>query len=207
MLTALERSHSVNDVEKQLKQLFIAIFDDLLLDKFTDASYLGAPTHASFEQLKISAAFSGLEHITTGLTKVQLQHLYKIWSTRNQDRGFYFFNAILQAFFPNRFTIAQVWHSKALTYPSNPLPANDPDAFLTSRINITIFDLDGNIIDSPKLRRMATHILPARIVPIFVVNTSLDELPNNGKTDNFSLTIQAFEVGHKYCYHMASLES
>jgi hypothetical protein len=175
-LSPLQNSYqnSFDVVEQQLISLITDVFNQTLNQQIADVQTMGMPHLQSFEQLKMEMAAAGLENLVHDIDEQAMRYLFKIWTSRNQERGTYFLQAVLQVLFKTKVDIKPVYHSKTLPYPKNPVAENDSNGFLTSRIDVTIYavkDLDIN-----KLSRIASVILPARLVPVFV-STAINDKP------------------------------
>ena len=162
-LLPLVYSNNADDYYQQLTDLSIAVFNATLAARVADAQTMGVAYLQSFDELKRALVANGLEPLAHSLDDTALRYLYKLWITRNQDRGTYFLEALLQVLLGSNVTIEQVWHDKDLEYPNNPTSPNAPNSFLTSRINITTY-YNSQSLPIVVLKKIASLFLPARLV-------------------------------------------
>lgn len=172
-LLPLEGSFSRNEIEADLKRLFIDLFRAKLADGTFDANVIGAAHLGSFDLVRKSINADGLTLIQGSLEYPATRYLYRAWKSGNtQGRGFHFLRTYLQMSFPGIGEVRQLWQGKNSAYPSELYESEVPNSFLTSRVMITINgmpDADSN----NRVMRSVNQIVPARFVPkIRYVSTS-----------------------------------
>lgn len=118
-LLPLERSHAENAVEAGLKQLLIDLFKDRLAHKAFDANVLGAAHLGSFDLVRRAVNNDGLVLLQGDREEAATRYLYRAWKSGDvQGRGLHFLRTYLQMLFPGLCQVDQLWHDKALTYPT-----------------------------------------------------------------------------------------
>jgi hypothetical protein len=172
-LIPLQHSFAVDDVEDQLRNLFIDLFDaNLSVDAF-DINALGMAHLGSFGLVKRMVNADGLVLLPGDREEPATRYVYRAWKSRNvQGRGLYFLKTYLQSLFPGVWSVEQQMQEIAQPYPTalsdRSSTGNDADKFLTSRLSIKL-DSAGNIPDVSGLIPIISAIVPARFVPKMTV--------------------------------------
>ena len=167
-LEPLRKSYTENQIEAELKQLFLDLFDQMLGRQAFDANVLGAAHLGSFDLVKRFVTFDGLVLLPSDHQEASARYIYRAWKARNmQGRGLFFLKAYLQALFPGAWSVEQQMQLKAAPYPTaltdRSITGNDADKFLTSRLSIR---LDAAVVSDPTpLIPVISAILPARFIP------------------------------------------
>lgn len=166
-LQPLKNSHEFDQLEHDLKQMFIDLFEDYLRAGERDLNVYGAPHLGSFDLVSESVKSDGLSLINND-DEPAMRYLHKAWRGRNPKRGLHFLRSYLQLLFKDSWRLEQLWQSKALPYPTKlatkqlALSAGIEGYFLTSRIRASITDSKSTRLDAiiPAVRAA----LPARFV-------------------------------------------
>lgn len=167
-LAPLARSFSADEVEQQLKQLFIDLFSEHLASAAFDVNVLGAAHLGSFELVRRAVNHDGLALLPGAHEESATRYLYRAWmSGDGQGRGLHFLRTYLQMTFPNTWSVDQLWQDKAIAYPNGLYPEEGEDRFLTSRVRVAV-DATQNDVNSIKgMMPILSSCLPARVVPKF----------------------------------------
>jgi len=171
ILNELSNSFTENNIETDLKQLFLFIFDLFLSSKTSNVLVSANPQLGSVDFVKRYMSFYGITLVNSTLLEDDFKYILKSWTGKNNKvRGLGFLRTYLQVAYPNQVIINQLTQSKAVEYPLKTYYLNDTiddnDKFLTSRVE---FDLN-NIVDflsEKSIKNIIGSILPARFVPVF----------------------------------------
>lgn len=167
-LTPLRHSFTVDDIENDLRNLFVDLFDAYLGDDAFDANVLGMAHLGTLGLVRKSVNADGLVLLPGVGEEPATRYVYRAWKSRNlQGRGLYFLRTYLQSLFPGSWNVEQQMQLSASTYPTalsdRSLTGDDADKYLTSRLNIKF---DAQIVsDASALIPVISSILPARFVP------------------------------------------
>lgn len=170
-------------VEAQLKQLFIALFEQLLRTKFRRIDHYGYPhllDEDDFETVQRFVKLDGLSLLNREINnQPYMLEVFRAWRGQHQRRGLGFLEFYLQMLWPNAWTITQWFHSvpNASNYPLN-LSVNDGgDKFLTSRVSVSI-DPDQLTDQSEVLKMVPTlkRVVPARMVLNVAVGMEVESM-------------------------------
>ena len=171
-LTPLKNSFVVNDIEDQLRNLFIDLFRDYFSYDVFDVNVLGMAHLGSLNLVKRTLNKDGLSVLPDAGEESAIRYIYHAWKSANvQGRGLIFLRTYLQSAYPNKWSIEQQMQLKALSYASDgslsdrSTTGDDSDKFLTSRVNIKLAVTSGLSLDASFIARIIGSILPARIVP------------------------------------------
>lgn len=125
-LKPLQTSFVSDEIEADLKQLFIDLFKaHLAVDTF-DVNVLGAAQLGSFDLVRKSVNADGLVLLQGDREEAATRYLYRAWKSRNNDgRGMHFLRTYLQMLFPNVAEVEQLWQDKSQPY-TQALFANTP---------------------------------------------------------------------------------
>jgi len=112
----LRNSHTVGDIEHELKQVFLELFDALGQDSF-DANVLGAAHLGSFDLVRRMVNHDGLVLLPGEREEAATRYLYRAWKSGDvQKRGLHFVRTYLQLLFPGQAEVRQLWHRKGDPY-------------------------------------------------------------------------------------------
>lgn len=176
-LVPLRHSFAENDIEDQLKSLFVDLFEDLIASSFDDANVLGMAHLGSPDLVRRFLAFDGL-FLPNRQNDLAYNYLYRAWHSRNSGRGTEFLETVLQLIWPDEWTVEQMMQDKDYVYPFA-LSAKtghefDRDKFLTSRLKIDITATGETTASIGECIPVFRAILPARFVPKYFVSGSGD---------------------------------
>jgi len=118
-LLPLENSYAENDVEDDLKRLFLGLFNDMLAPDVFDVNVSGAAHLGSFDLVRKAVNTDGLVLLQGDREEAATRYLYRAWKSGDvQGRGLHFLKTYLQMLFPNQCEVEQLWHDKAYPYPT-----------------------------------------------------------------------------------------
>jgi len=168
-LEPLRESFAVDDIEQQLNDLFVDLFERVSVDAF-DAVNAGAPHLGTFDLVRRAMTADGLALLKSDREEQVTRYLHKAWvASDNQGRGLHFLRTYLQMLYPNEWQLFQLEQDKSIPYPSALQydSGNRETHFLTSRLNVLI---DGNSANAMLLGRLVpilTSVIAARLIIAF----------------------------------------
>ena len=167
-LVPLKNSFAVDEVENELRNLFIDLFATYLAESVFDSNVLGMAHLGTFGLVKKSINVDGLVLISGSREERATRYVYRAWKSRNlQGRGLAFLKTYLQVLYPGAWNVEQQMQETAEVYPTalhnRSFTENDADKYLTSRVKI---ELDAFVVgDVSYLPKIINSIIPARLVP------------------------------------------
>lgn len=165
MLMPLAVSHEDNQVELELKELFMTLFEGYVRDSERYVNALGMPHNGPSDLVSQSLAAQGLS-IFRGVRDVRGvgAYLLRSWVAHNPKRGLKLLETYLQLMWPNVWTAVQMWQDKDLPYPEGLVEEDGGNHYLTSRVNVS---LPGRITDGSDVNAIQIGLraaVPARVV-------------------------------------------
>lgn len=143
-LLPLENSYTENEVEADLKQLFLDLFNDHLAADTFDVNVLGAAHLGSFDLVRKAVNADGLVLMQGDREEAATRYLYRAWKSGDvQGRGLHFLRTYLQMLFPNLCQVDQLWHDKAMPYPTGLYPSTPRFSWWLHQIGEPGLKLDG----------------------------------------------------------------
>jgi hypothetical protein len=181
-LGPLVNSAEYNDIEAELKQIFIDLFTTYLRASERDLNVYGAAHLGSLDLLTKRIKEDGLAVFGDDTNAVE--YLYRAWNFRNPKRGMIFLRTYLQLLWPNSFIVDQLWQQKGVAYPTalfTRAQITDPDPetnyYLTSRLRISIDDPTETGVTATRVLPALLAVLAARfLVQLFVLKQYADSL-------------------------------
>lgn len=168
-LAPLVNSAAYDEIEAELKQVFLDLFATYLRSTERDLNVVGVAHLGSLDLLEKMIKQDGLA--VFGDDTYAVQYLYRAWHARNPKRGMIFLKTYLQLIWPNGWIVDQLWQDKRLPYPTKLLVRSaitDPDPttnyFMTSRISVSIADDDESGINIPRVEPALRSALAARFL-------------------------------------------
>jgi len=161
-LIALQRSAEFDDIETQLKALFMSLYTQYIDAGVTELECYGMPHIGSSALIERYIAGDGLAVLRT-TTDDQIRQLFLAWKFNNPKRGTAFLRAYLTALFGSVFTVDQLWCPKTGAYPTDAVSKAElladgdavADYFLTSRLRV---DIQTTIVPSRILAAAKTAV-------------------------------------------------
>lgn len=170
-----------SSIENELKQLFIALFQQSLRTQFRRIDHYGYPhllDEADFETVQRFIKLEGLSLLNRETdNQPYMREVFRAWRGQHPRRGLGFLAFYLQMLWPNAWQITQYWHSVTTvgSYPSNIVTHEAEGSFLTSRVAVT---LDPDQITNPselvKMIPALKRVVPARIVLNVAMGVDVD---------------------------------
>lgn len=164
-LQPLRASFERDQLETELKAVFVNVFTSMLRPAERDINLLGMPHLGSDNLLKRNLKASGVPTINS--TTARLQFLLKTARGRHDRRGTIFIKKYLQALWPNVWKVEPLWHpiATAANYPNELTPRGDPEThFLTGRIRISLPISADNGIGMTEIAKAFRAVLAARLM-------------------------------------------
>lgn len=161
-LIPLQRSAEYDDVESELKALFLALYKKHLDTGMEEANTLGMPHLGPNTSISRGLNNDGLA-LMNNTPSDKIRMLFKAWRYLNPQRGTKFLAFYLRALFGDVFTIEQLWCSKNGTYPVDVASEAEilhdglrmSDYFLTSRLRV---DIETDIVPERILQAARTAV-------------------------------------------------
>lgn len=167
-LAPLRQSHEANQLESELKALFMEMLGEFLRPGEREINTLGTPHLGSFGQIERAVKAEGLA-LFRRTDEGAMRHLFRAWRARNPKRGLHILSCYLQLLWPDNYVVEQLHQNSAKPYPTELHPVEGPGRFRTSRVRVVVdsTDLTGaDVLASiPALR----SVVPARILLDFVL--------------------------------------
>ena len=161
-LIPLQRSAEYDEVESELKALFLYLYTTHLDAGMEEANTLGMPHLGPNTSISRGLNNDGLA-LMNNTPSDKIRMLYKAWRYLNPQRGTKFLAFYLRALFGNVFTIEQLWCKKDGTYPVDAASETEihqeglqlSDYFLTSRLRV---DIETDIVPERILQAARTAV-------------------------------------------------
>lgn len=170
-LGPLRASHEADQLETELKALFMAMFGQYVRPGLTALSTVGVPHLGDLDQLERAVKTDGLA-LQRGADEASMRYLHKAFRARNPKRGLHMLRTYLQVLFRDGWTMDQMWQAAGSAYPEDLSDAYEPGRFLTSRVHLTV--ISSGAIGRPELLAQSLRsVIPARMV----LNVTLSVFP------------------------------
>lgn len=167
-MNPLVNSHAATNLEAELKDLFIYLYQESLSATADDINVYGAPHLGSFALIERNIDQDGLT-VLRETTDERIRYLFRAWRHRNPQRGMHFLRTYLACLFGNDGAEAsQLWQKKSEPYPTALKTAEEmqldgdavSDYFLTSRVRV---DVASDLLPD-QLARSIRSAVAARIL-------------------------------------------
>jgi len=170
-LAPLVHSHEANDLEAELKALFVELFEAHVRPAERFINLAGVPHLGDFSLVEAAVKTEGLA-ILRKQDEAAMRYLYKAWRGRNQKRGLAMLKLYLQLLWPDAWTCHQMWCRSLSLYPLGLAETRVGGTyFLTSRVKVTIdANAAENGLDVGATAASLRSVTPARIVLEVTVN-------------------------------------
>ena len=164
-LAPIVHSHEADDLEADLKALFIELFETYIRPDERFVNLVGVPHLGAFELVEAAVKTEGLA-ILRKQDEAAMRYLYKAWRGRNQKRGLSMLKLYLQLLWPGAWTCDQMWCRSLSDYPQRLSVTQVSESyFLTSRVNVTIdAQADTGGVDVAATAASLRSVIAARIV-------------------------------------------
>lgn len=168
-LAPLVNSAQYDEIEAELKQVFLDLFATYLRSSERDLNVVGAAHLGSLALLEKCIKQDGLA--VFGDDTYAVQYLYRAWHARNPKRGMIFLKTYLQLIWPNGWIVDQMWQDKRQPYPTALVARGDitdvdpsTNYFMTSRITVSIADDAESGVNIPRVEPALRSALAARFL-------------------------------------------
>lgn len=165
-MNPLKKSWAATQLEDELRNLFIKLYEDHLGEKADEINVYGAPHIGPFTLVEREVAKDGLAVLRT-TDEEAIRYLFKAWRFQNPRRGMHFLRTYLQVLFGSSHEVMQLWQQKNQPYPHMLRPAHEvvgtpleATHYLTSRIRV---DIDAEYVPA-QLKKTLRTALAARLV-------------------------------------------
>lgn len=162
-LAPLRNSHEADQLETELKALFMAMFAQFVRPALDEVATVGTPHLGSIDQLERAVKVDGFALQRNG-DEGAMRYLHKAFRARNPKRGLHMLRTYLQLIFgEGNWELIQRWQDAAQPYPTALSPTAEPNHFLTTRIEARV--ISTGLARTPELMAQAFRsVLPARML-------------------------------------------
>lgn len=191
-LQPLAQSHEADQVERELKALFMKLYADLIRPDERRVNTVGMPHLGPFDQVEQAVKADGLALLRQGVPDA-MRYVFKAWRARNPKRGLHMLRLYLQLLWPNSWTMNQLWQLKSGTYPDELAIEDGGDHFLTSRVAVKI---SAGITDGADVAAMVPalrSVVPARLLLGITIEQVIDSEMAVANGGYQGLVLQQFE--------------
>lgn len=173
-LAPLRASHEANELEAELKALFIEMLNAFIRPGEREVNTSGTPHLGPFSQVERAVKTEGLA-LYRGADESAMRYLFRAWRARNPKRGLHMLRTYLQVLWPGGWTVEQMYQVKADPYPENLWAQPAPDRWRTSRVRVGVESADTTGDDVLAAVPALRSVVPARILLEFVMLTRIDD--------------------------------
>lgn len=164
-LAPLRHSAEFDEIERDLKAIFIAVFEEKIRPRERELNLYGMPHLGGITLLEQFLKLDGLAAVRRDVR--QIRFLMRVWRGRNAKRGLRFLRSYLQIIFPNEWAVYQLWHPQGSIahYPRDcTLDTGLLDHVLTSRVRVGIHVAVASAADVQMTGRALRSVLAARLL-------------------------------------------
>lgn len=171
-LAPLDQSHDANEVDRQLKLLFMQMFETHIRPGAREVATAGMPHIGPFGQVERAVKAEGLAMYRAG-DEAALRYLFRAWRARNPKRGFGLLKTYLQLLWPNGWEVHQLWQQRGLTYPTQLEQSDLGNHWRTSRVQVFISSGTTSGADVASIAPSLRTVIPARaLIDVAVLTRS-----------------------------------
>lgn len=175
----LVESFANGDVESDLRDLLVRLYDETLAETAAEIDVYGAPHLGPIGLIRRSISADGLSVLNQS-SEARLRYLFKAWRFRNPRRGTHFLKTYLRALFGEVYDVNFLWQKKTEPYPTYLRTAeemaiageSESDFYLTSRLRV---DLTTDLVPDRVVRALRT-VVAAR----FVLEVRISQVATSG---------------------------
>lgn len=162
-LAPLRNSHEADQLETELKALFMQMFEQYVRPGLDAVATVGAPHLGGLDQLERAVKMDGIA-LQRAADEGAMRYLHKAFRARNPKRGLHMLRAYLQALFgTGGWELVQQWQDSEFSYPTMLYENDGPGRFLTTRIQARV--IPTGLAKTPELMAQAFRsVLPARML-------------------------------------------
>lgn len=193
ILKPLEQSAHYDDVERELKQLFMAMIQDLFGQQLINIFHYGMPEYADdYTVIERFTKQNGLAVLHRDLSEKHqiMRILYETWQALPSKRGLFFLEFMLTMLYGRDWRIQRLYQPiyQLDQYPqlATAYGENNANYFLTSRINV-LLPMTANVREMESLTHSIKKLVPANIVADVggQITTETNEIAVAGGADFF----------------------
>lgn len=195
LLAPLEQSHTANELERAMQQVFIKTYIELLGDDLKDLFDYSAPHFAGATVVERFTKQDGLVVLRRPAVSEKLMRIiYSTWTSLGSKRGLSFLDFVLRMLWPNQYQIKRLFHPIDLVsqYPARLTYSDNSETFLTSRIHV-LMNLDVDIEELAELAPTLTKLVPANVVPSVAIEVPTMDIVINTAVGAYPMMIGNFE--------------
>lgn len=195
LLDPLQLSHTANDLELAMQDIFIKTYLDALGAEIQDIFDYSTPTFAGAGVVERFTKQDGLVVLRRPVLSESLMRvIYSNWVSLGSKRGLAFLEFVLNMLWPKQYQIKRLFHpqDRALDYPKRLTYADSPDNFLTSRVHV-VMNHDVNMSELAELAPTLTKLVPANVVPSVAVSVQANDFVVKNAVAVYPLMVADFE--------------
>lgn len=164
-LAPLVNSYEADQIETELKAMFIDLFNTYIRPTERLVNTAGTPHLGPFSQVEQAVKAEGLALVRrSNADEEAMRYVFKSWRARNPKRGLHMLRVYLQMLWPNSWTMDQMWQDTGVAYPTALVPADGGHHFLTSRLNVTVSNSYSDGSDVATVAPALRSAIPARML-------------------------------------------
>lgn len=162
-LAPLRNSHEADQIEAELKALFIEMFGQFVRPGLDAVATVGAPHLGGIDQLERAVKVDGIA-LQRAADEGAMRYLHKAFRARNPKRGTHMLKAYLQVLFgTGGWELDQRWQDSGEAYPTALHDEHAAGRYLTTRLHAKV--VSSGIARTPELMAQAFRsVLPARML-------------------------------------------
>lgn len=164
-LLPLLNTAEVEQIADEARDIFNEVYNDTLKDKMHGLLQYGMPYVSDKDWLtSYFLSCAGLSVLKPTSDVPAVNRILKAWTVKNKKRSLDFLKLYLQVIYPNAWRVEQEYQDKGLSYPTALSVSEGENSWLTSRVQVTIFDdsESGELVY--KYKPILKTIVPARFV-------------------------------------------
>lgn len=180
-LLPLAQSFECDQLESELKAVFLKVFENLIRARERNLNLYGMAHLGDDDLMARSLKSDGIAMVRRSTERMQF--LMKAERSRNPRRGMLFVKKYLQSIWPNIWLCEPLWQpiATAAAYPVGAIPNGNPEThFMTGRIRITLPVSSDNGLILTEIAKAFRSILAARLLLEFELGTLFDSSGDNG---------------------------
>lgn len=164
-LAPLVNSHEADEIEAELKALFISLYETYIRPVEREINTLGTPHLGPMSQVERATKAEGLALVRRSASDDDvMRYVFRAWKARNPKRGLHMLRAYLQMLWPNSWTAYQMWQDKTAPYPTALSTTDGGHHYLTSRVHVTVSSASSDGSDVAIVAPALRSVLPARML-------------------------------------------
>lgn len=174
-LIPLKRSAEYDDVESELKALFLSLYQQYVGEDVSELMLYGMPHLSGDDVISMHLGRDGLAMLRD-TTNERIRYLFHAWRYNNPQRGTMFLETYLRTLFGPTFQVNQLWCPVDGIYPTDAISESEVVAlgkstdhyFLTSRLQV---DIDTEIVPLRILEAAKTAVSAKFVLEVRLAKT------------------------------------